>query len=295
MTLDYYRIFFYVARYKSFSKAAQMLGSNQPNITRCMNLLEHELGCNLCVRTHKGISLTPEGQLLYEHVKAAMYQLKNGQDAIKKSQSLDSGTITIGVSDTALRLYLSSRLEAFLSLYPNVRIKLTNDFSSQAVTALEKGLVDFCVVTTPFTIDRTFTQTTLYTFDEILIGGSKYESLSHTPLDVHDISSYPYITLNEGSGSYALYSEYFYNHHIHFEPEMLVYSTDQIMPLIRSNLGLAFYPEELARDGLDKKEIFHIQLNEPPVHRQVCLIQDTKRIQSAAVKRFIDILVPAHT
>ena len=40
MTLDYYRIFYYVARYKSFSNAAEMLGSNQPNITRCMNILQ---------------------------------------------------------------------------------------------------------------------------------------------------------------------------------------------------------------------------------------------------------------
>lgn len=52
MTLDYYRIFYYVARYKSFSKAAQILGNNQPNITRYINLLEHELGCNLCVREY---------------------------------------------------------------------------------------------------------------------------------------------------------------------------------------------------------------------------------------------------
>ena len=147
MTLDYYRIFYYVARYKSFSKAAQILGNNQPNITRYINLLEHELGCSLCVRTHKGISLTPEGQLLYEHVEAAMYQLKNAQDALKKKQSLESGTITIGVSDTALRLYLSDRLENFLSLYPNVRIKLTNNFTSQAITALENGFVDFCIIT----------------------------------------------------------------------------------------------------------------------------------------------------
>lgn len=291
MTLDYYRIFYYAAKYKSFSKAAQILGNNQPNITRCMNLLEHELGCNLCIRTHKGISLTPEGQLLYEHVEAAMYQLKNAQDALKKNQSLESGTITIGVSDTALRLYLSKRLETFLSLYPNVRIKLTNDFSAQAITALEKGLVDFCVVTTPFSIDRTFTQDSLYTFDEILIGGRKYEYLSDKILNINDLSSYPYISLNEGSGSYSLYSEYFYSNHIHFEPEMLVYSTDQIMPLIQSNLGLAFYPKELAADGLNKGNIYHIKLNEPVPQRHVCLIQDTKRIQSVAVKKFIDILL----
>ena len=39
MILDYYRIFYYVAQYKSFSKAAEVMGNNQPNITRCMNIL----------------------------------------------------------------------------------------------------------------------------------------------------------------------------------------------------------------------------------------------------------------
>ena len=63
MTLDYYRIFYYVAKYKSFSKAARMLDNNQPNITRCMNILESELDCKLLNRSHKGITLTPEGKI----------------------------------------------------------------------------------------------------------------------------------------------------------------------------------------------------------------------------------------
>ena len=72
MTLDYYRIFYYVAKYKSFSKAARMLDNNQPNITRCMNILESELDCKLLNRSHKGITLTPEGNTLYSHVSIAM-------------------------------------------------------------------------------------------------------------------------------------------------------------------------------------------------------------------------------
>ena len=51
MILDYYRIFYYVAQYKSFSKAAEVMGNNQPNITRCMNILENELGCKLFIRS----------------------------------------------------------------------------------------------------------------------------------------------------------------------------------------------------------------------------------------------------
>ena len=75
ITYDYYRIFYYVAQYKSFTKAARALHNNQPNITRCMNNLEQELGCKLFVRSHRGVSLTPEGERLYQRVAAAYEQL----------------------------------------------------------------------------------------------------------------------------------------------------------------------------------------------------------------------------
>ena len=44
---EYYKIFYYVARYKNLTKAAQILHNNQPNVSRTMKLLEYELGCKL--------------------------------------------------------------------------------------------------------------------------------------------------------------------------------------------------------------------------------------------------------
>ena len=61
---DYYRIFYAVAQCRSFTRAAEVLKNNQPNITRCMKNLEQELGCKLFHRSNKGITLTPEGQRL---------------------------------------------------------------------------------------------------------------------------------------------------------------------------------------------------------------------------------------
>ena len=103
MTLDYYRIFYYVAQYQSFSKAAEILGNNQPNLSRCMNLLESELGCKLLARTNRGVSLTPEGQRLFEHVAIANEQLMLGEQEILKDKSLESGLVTIGASAQARR------------------------------------------------------------------------------------------------------------------------------------------------------------------------------------------------
>ena len=108
MTLDYYRIFYYVARYKSFSNAAEMLGSNQPNITRCMNILENELDCKLLIRSHKGIQLTTEGEHLFRHVAIAIEQLTYGEKEIIKNKSLESGQINIRIIAKVSRSGLSS-------------------------------------------------------------------------------------------------------------------------------------------------------------------------------------------
>ena len=49
VTYDYYRIFYYAAKYKSFSQAATILMSNQPNVTRAIHNLESQLGCRLFI------------------------------------------------------------------------------------------------------------------------------------------------------------------------------------------------------------------------------------------------------
>ena len=61
ISYDYYRIFYYVAKYGNVTQAAKMLLSNQPNLTRVIKTLEGELGCPLFIRNNRGMKLTQEG------------------------------------------------------------------------------------------------------------------------------------------------------------------------------------------------------------------------------------------
>ena len=55
---EYYKIFYYVAKYQNFTRAARVLGNNQPNITHAMNRLESQLNCLLFIRSNRGVTLT---------------------------------------------------------------------------------------------------------------------------------------------------------------------------------------------------------------------------------------------
>ena len=140
-----------------------------------MNNLETELGCHLFVRSNRGVSLTPEGQKLFNHVAIAFEQLELGEAELKRDQSLTSGLISIGVSENALRIMLLSKLEAFHNHYPHVRLKISNHSTPQAIASLESGLVDFAIVTTPLSVQKQFQKISLVLSREILIAGPKYK------------------------------------------------------------------------------------------------------------------------
>lgn len=106
VNFEYYKIFYYVAKYGSFTKAARALGSTQPNVTRAMNCLEQQLHNTLFIRTNRGIQLTPEGEQLYTHVSVAMAQLFIAEEELSDSASLTHGSVTIGATETALNIFL---------------------------------------------------------------------------------------------------------------------------------------------------------------------------------------------
>ena len=77
INFEYYKIFYFVAKYGNITKAAIALDSNQPNVTRIIKLLESQLNCRLFIREARGIRLTEEGKTLYSHVEIAYSHLLN--------------------------------------------------------------------------------------------------------------------------------------------------------------------------------------------------------------------------
>lgn len=267
-----------------------MLDNNQPNITRCMNILESELDCKLLNRSHKGITLTPEGNTLYSHVSIAMKQLEDAENAIIKSKSLSGGTICIGVSEIALRIFLLKKLEKFTELFPDVKIKLTNHSTNQAVNALKAGLVDFAVVTTPVNLTGDMKSESLCSFHDILIAGPKYSQPDNKIIHLEELQDYPFISMAEGTGTHDHYTKFFYDNNLHFNLDLEASTTDQVLAMVQANLGLGFYPEELASEYIMRGEIFPVNLYESAPDRDIVLIRESRHTESIAAKKLINFL-----
>ena len=110
MNISYeaYRVFYYTAKARSFTQAANALGNSQPNITRIIKNLERELGCTLFLRNNRHVELTAEGETLYRHVSAAFEQLQAGEEALLRGGGLDGGILRIAATEIALHVLPAS-------------------------------------------------------------------------------------------------------------------------------------------------------------------------------------------
>lgn len=285
VNFEYYKIFYFVAKYGNFTKAARVLGNSQPNVTRAMNCLEQQLHCTLFVRTNRGIQLTPEGEKLFHRVSAAMSQIIAAEEELADSADLSHGSISIGASETALNIFLLDKLKNFHMNYPGIRLKIYNHSTPQAIDAVKSGKADFAVVTTPLEVRAPLKEVMLQTFQDVLVGGKTFTALESQQISVEHLKNYPLICLGRETMTFQFYSSLFLSHGLELEPDTEVATTDQILPLVKCELGLAFVPEAMAQEAIQRNEIVQIPLREELPKRNICMVYDSRRPLSAAARQ----------
>ncbi len=291
INFEYYRVFYYVAKYRNFTKAAHALGSSQPNVTRAMNCLESATQCTLFIRTNRGVRLTPEGERLYTRVAAAISLLQMAEDEMTESAKLEHGSIVIGASETALGIYLLDKLKRFHMEYPGIRIKLYNHSTPQAVQSVKSGEVDFAVVTTPTKVSEPLKEVELETFREVLVGGKTFKGLATKRIGLEKIQTYPFICLGKETMTYQFYNQIFGTKGVELKPDTEVATTDQILALVKHELGLGFLPEPMAKREIGEHRIIQIPLKDKIPERKVCMIYDVKRPMGVAAQKLKKILM----
>lgn len=286
INFEYYKIFYYVAKYKNITKAAGVLNSNQPNVTRIIRLLESRLNCRLFIREPRGLRLTEEGERLYAHVEIACQHLLTAEEEMNCGEKECKGTIEIGVTETALHLFLLQTLHDFKIRYPKIKIKIQNNTTPEILKALISGKLDFAIITTPFQTSSNLRSETMLEFEEILVGGTDYADVAEQGLTLKELRTYPLIGLGSGTATHTFYKSLFIEHQTDLELDMEVATSDLILPLIQNNLGIGFVAKTLAAPLLQERKLVQIELDINVPKREIQMVWDKGRGKSRAADTF---------
>lgn len=289
---NHYKIFYYVAKYQSFTQAAAILMNSQSNITRTIKVMENELGCTLFVRSNRGVKLTPEGEKLYSHIRIAVEQIQAGEEELTIDKNLTSGTISIGSSGVALRCFLLPILNEFQRRYPKVRLRISNDSTPQAISALKNGSVELALVTTPVEIPKSLKSKVVKDICTVAVCGNAFSELAQKTVDIPDLVKHPIISLGSHTQTHYVYTDWFMQYNLQFKPEVEVYTCDQILPMVRNNLGIGFVPSEFLGDE-NSDNVLELQLKNPPPPRSICFLKRKDHTLGVAAKQLEKMILGA--
>ena len=280
ISYDYYRVFYYVAKYGNITQAAKLMLNSQPNLTRTIKNLEAELGCALFSRSNQGMKLTPEGKRLYEHIKIAYEHIEMGEAEITDSRSLRSGSVYVAASEVALRCLLLPVLKKYRLRYPGIHIRISNHSTPQAIAALKGGTADIAVVTTPTVRSASLAERVIRPINEVAVCSPYFSSLANRQVSLSELTNYPLISLGEDTKSFEFYSGFFSSHGLTYRPDIEAFTADQILPMVAADLGVGFVPEEF----LQSEDVNIIDLKEKIPERNIVLIKRKEQPLSVAAK-----------
>lgn len=287
-SLSSYRIFYTVANTGNISKAAKELYISQPAISKSIQKLEENVGCRLFSRSSRGVSLTDEGKLLYNHVSAAFETLTLGEEKLKRSIELGVGHLKIGVSSTLCKHLLLPYLKEFIRQNPHILISISCQSTNETLKLLEEGKIDIGLIGKPANqkniqfdfleeIEDCFVATQDYLCNLKARGIHKDNILSNAAL----------MMLDKNNMSRQYIDEYFRENEIQVHDSIDISDMDLLIEFARIGVGAACIIKSFVREDLANGTLVELPLPIPIPKREVGFAYRTNTKPSKSLTQFI--------
>ena len=285
--LELYRVFKEVAEVGNITAAAQALYISQSAVSQSIKQLERDLQTRLFARNSRGVTLTAEGQMLYEYVRSAMGLLETGEEKLSQTRELQMGQLTIGASDTVTSQFRLPYLDAVHKRPPAIHIQIVSGRSHKVLGLLRSGKVDIAFASTPAD-DAGLRIYPCFDTHAIFVAGAEYPCDFRHVYTLEEIAAFPLILLERKASSRLYLERFFLQNGLKLNPEIELGARSQRVDRAAIGFGVAGVTEEFVRKELDSGRLKKLKTSFEIPARSVdmCLLSDVP--QSAAAERFTD-------
>lgn len=273
MNLRQLKYFISIVEEGSFLKAAKVLCIAQPALSQHIANVEDELGTQLLIRTPRGVTATPAGEVLYLHAKKISAQLKQAQDDVRTEANSPKGDVAV-VLPPMLSIHIAPRLVRMVDEnYPDIQLRAMEARSLKSLAMVESGRADLGVIAGK-AISKTLNTELLY--EEPLFFVEKHpEHGSPKPIDdaisFREVSKRPLAVSQKSHAVRAMLEEISEQKKMPLNIKLETESTRLIMSFAASGVANAVMPWPSIYNIWEQKKITARKINRPDMVRQVCV------------------------
>ena len=288
--MEHYKVFYMVAACKSLTGAAKLLSITQPAVSQAIKQLEDNLHVRLFNRISKGVSLTPEGELLYHYVSCGYEQFALGEEKMNRLLNMEVGELKIGASDMTLQFFLLPYLERYHEAYPDIKIGVTNGPTPETLMNLHDGKIDFGIISSPFDAGDDIDAMPVREIEDVFIAGRRFIPYKNRMLDFAQLSELPLIFLEKNTSTRKYVDQVLEKHGVSLNPEFELATSDMIVQFALRNLGIGCVMRDFAQPYLEEGRLFALRFHQMLPKRHMCVVTNKQLPKSMAAARLLELL-----
>jgi DNA-binding transcriptional LysR family regulator len=146
INLNHLRIFYYAAREKNLTKAAEALFVTQPAVTMQIKALEQYLEVALFRKRGKFLELTNEGIVLHKYAEKIFGVVDEMEHALKGFASLTHGSLIIGTTRSFARYLMPGLLSGYQEKFPGIKVSLEVGSSREIAEGVAAFKYDLAII-----------------------------------------------------------------------------------------------------------------------------------------------------
>ena len=259
--------FLQVAKFKSFSRAAEQLGYTQAAVTIQIKNLENELGVHLFDRIGKQTLLTHQGRIFYNYASNITREISQAKDALSNPDEL-TGKLCLGTIESVCASVFPALLREYHRRYPKVNIKIVTDSPEILLHMMDKNTLDIV-----YFLDKPVYNTkwvkVLEKPEEVFFVSSSENPLSkRRELNLDEVICQPFISTEKDASYRLLLEESLAEKGYELHPFLETGNTEFIINQLRHNLGVSFLPGFIVKKDLDEGRLSRLDVRD--FHLQVC-------------------------
>lgn len=284
------KVFQTVARYLSFTKAAEALHMTQPAVTFQIRQLEDYFNTRLFDRAHNKVSLTPAGEKVAEYAEQIFDLYTEMENSLRNLTGDISGALTIGASTTIAEYMLPALLGEFKTRYPDISLKLKVSNTDGIVSMVEDSIIDLGVVEAPVT-NRNLIVEVCHNDDLVVVAPPDHELVKRgSKVKPSDIKHYPFVSREEGSGTREVILQYLIDEGIN-PKEMDIClelgSPEALKGAVEAGMGISIISRSTIDKELKLNTLVALQLD-PPLRRPFSFVRQRQKFRVAVMEELLD-------
>jgi len=260
----------------NISKAANILNTTQPAISRMIRSLEEEIGTELLIRAGTRISgLTSQGAEILTRARKILNDVADLKLLAQDQREADVGILKIGTTHTQACYGLVEVVKKFKSLYPKVDLHLYQASQTEIIQAVSKGEVDIGVSATPSKVPANILLLDAYVVERCIVAPIGHPILKIRKPTLEDLAKYPIVAYNERAQSGVLVRTLFETRQI--KPHIAVHAVDSnvVLAYVAAGIGIAVLQKQIFEQekhrpirAIDASHLF------PPAMTKISLRRD---------------------